>query len=95
MGTRCACGHEQLEIFGLQAKSSRVLNGLLGRSVLKTVWNAPPNIHFFYKRNYVAPDPASKPEGKRTTPEQMVPKRSEVKKKPVANRFAFLFDDED
>ncbi|OAO18112.1 eukaryotic translation initiation factor 4E type 2 [Blastocystis sp. ATCC 50177/Nand II] len=72
-------------------------------SVLKTVWNAPYNIRFFYKRNHIAPDPASKPdrkpaasEGKPAAPERAaVPERSAAKKKPVANRFAFLFDDDE
>ena len=76
---------------------------MLGRSVLKTVWNAPYNIRFFYKRNHITPDPASKPDrkpaasvGKPAAPERAaVPERSAVKKKPVANRFAFLFDDDE
>ena len=80
-----------------------LFRGVLGRSVLKTVWNAPYNIRFFYKRNHIAPDPASKPdrkpaasEGKPAAPERaVVPERSAAKKKPVANRFAFLFDDDE
>lgn len=60
------------------------------RSVLKTVWNAPYYMRFMYKRNRVVSDAA-----KQEKRDLHVDKPAKVEKKPISNRFAFLFDDDE
>lgn len=60
------------------------------RSVLKTVWNAPYYMRFMYKRNRIVSDAA-----KQEKRDLHVDKPAKVEKKPISNRFAFLFDDDE